>query len=159
DADERYFMPGFKVFGSVIPQLQVGVQVSTFEHPVQSLLWDDFTAKEGHVYTYVFHPIKGKPRKLDRGSPTLSIDVRTEPLISSAEHDVFFNRGVASSQAYVRRFGTDPIEALVPQAKRDEALRWLSRDLDEALLRFIDSCARGDRLLGCFYEFRYRPVA
>jgi hypothetical protein len=77
DADERYFMPGFKVFRSVIPQPQVGVQVSTFEHPVQSLLWDDFTAKESHVYTYVFHPIKGKPRKLDRGSPPLSIKVRT----------------------------------------------------------------------------------
>jgi hypothetical protein len=51
-------MSDFKVFRSVIPQPQVDVQDNTFEHPVQSFLWDDFTAREGHLYTYVFHPIK-----------------------------------------------------------------------------------------------------
>jgi phosphatidylserine/phosphatidylglycerophosphate/cardiolipin synthase-like enzyme len=79
--------------------------------------------------------------------------------VSGFEHDVFFNRGVASSQAYQRRFGATPIAALKPKEKQDEALRWLSRDLAGAVLRFIDSCASGDRLLCCFYEFRYEPVA
>lgn len=157
-ADEQFFMAGFKVFRSVIPHPQPAQLVSTFEHPVQSFVWDDFTVKPDHEYTYLFHPIKGKPTNLDRSSPPLSITVRTEPLISALTHDVFFNRGVASSQAYQRRFGNDPIDKLEP-SKREAALAWLSRDLDEALLRFINDCQSGDRLLGCFYEFRYLPAA
>ncbi|MGH3917635.1 MAG: phospholipase D-like domain-containing protein [Pseudonocardiaceae bacterium] len=156
--DEDFFMAGFKVFARVIPHPQPGLQVSTFEHPVQSFVWDDFTAKPGREYTYLFHPIKGKPKNLDRSSPPLSITVRTEPSVSSLAHDIFFNRGVASSQAYQRRFGSGPIDKLEPQ-KRDEALAWLSRDLDEAILRFINSCPAGDQLRGCFYEFRYPRVA
>jgi phosphatidylserine/phosphatidylglycerophosphate/cardiolipin synthase-like enzyme len=70
---------------------------------------------------------------------------------------VFFNRGVASSQAYQRAFGSTPIDKLDP-AKRERALRWLSRDLGTALVRFIDSCAKDEQLLGCFYEFHYPPA-
>lgn len=156
--DEQFFMTGFKVFESVIPHPDGMTQVSTFDHPVQSFVWDDFTAKPGQEYEYRFHPVKGKPRNLDRRTP-LSIRVRTEPLVSDLEHDIFFNRGVASSQAYQRRFGSTPIASLKPKKRRDEALRWLSRDLGDAVVRFIDDCAAGDGLLCCFYEFRYEPVA
>ncbi|MDQ4071141.1 MAG: phospholipase D-like domain-containing protein [Actinomycetota bacterium] len=156
--DERFFVPGFKVFRSVIPEPDASTQVSTFDHPVQSFAWDDFTAKPDRRYQFLFHPVKGRPKNLDR-RPPLKITVRTEPLVSDLEHDVFFNRGVASSQAYRRRFGTTPVDKLTPREKRDGAIQWLSRDLDEAILRFVDSCAPGDRLLGCFYEFRWEPVA
>jgi phospholipase D-like protein len=159
ERDERFFMPGFKVFGSVIPRPRSGLLVSSNEHPVQSFVWDDFTAEDDHAYTYVFQPLKGRARKLDRSSPALTIDVHTEPLISDTAHDIFFNRGVASSQAYTRDFGLTPIDQIQPPAERERALAWLSRDLDEAVLRFIDGCGAGDRLLCCFYEFRYRPVA
>jgi phosphatidylserine/phosphatidylglycerophosphate/cardiolipin synthase-like enzyme len=156
--DEQSFLPGFKVFPSVIPNPAPGQSVSTFDQPVQSFVWDDFTAKPDRAYTYRFHPIKGRPKKLSRRSAPLTIDVRTEPLIDeSAEHDVFFNRGVASSQAYQRAFGSKPIDKLDP-AKRERALRWLSRDLGTALVRFIDSCAKDERLLGCFYEFHWPPA-
>ena len=158
-ANERFFIPGFKVFESVIRHPDETTQVSTFDHPVQSFLWDDFTAKPGQAYEYLFHPVKGRPKNLDHSAPPLAIEVRAEPLVSDLEHDVFFNRGVASSQAYQRRFGTDPIAGLRPRAKRDEALAWLSRDLDEAVVRFVDDCPTGDGLLCCFYEFRYEPVA
>jgi phosphatidylserine/phosphatidylglycerophosphate/cardiolipin synthase-like enzyme len=160
EADERYYMSGFKVFRSVVPMPVAGErqQVSTFEHPVQSFVWDDFTARPDHEYRYVFHPLKGRARNLDRRSSPLSIRVRTEPLYSEGEHDIFFNRGVASSQAYTRNFGTQPIASLRPTV-RERALAWLSRDLDDALLRFVDQCEAGDRLLCCFYEFRYRPFA
>lgn len=161
EKDERYVMPGFKVFPSVVPQPQAGQQVSTWDHPVQSFVWDDFTAKPGHDYEYVFHPLKGKPKNLDRSAPPVSIRVRTEPLFSSEEHDVFFNRGVASSQAYTRRFGTDSLDKLEKSdpAKHKEALEWLTRDLENAILRFIRNAKKGDTLLGCFYEFRFLPVA
>ncbi len=48
--NERYIMPGFKVFRSVIPFPTPDVLVSTWEHPVQSFVWDDFTAKPDHAY-------------------------------------------------------------------------------------------------------------
>ena len=83
--------------------------------------------------------------------------MRTEPQFSDLEHDIFFNRGVASSQAYAREFRnqspskldkTDPEEA-----KR--AREWLSRKLDDAILKFIGNAKENDTLLCCFYEFRY----
>lgn len=156
--NQRYYVYGFKVFREVIAQPDESTQVSTYDHPVQSFSWDDFTAKPGREYEYRFHPLKGAPRNLDRSTPAMSIRVRTEPLYSGGEHDVFFNRGVASSQAYRRKFGNKRPSQLSGK-KRADALQWLSRDLDDALLKFIGGASRGDGLLCCFYEFRYRPVA
>src|SRR5215216_1938771 len=75
-ADERYTMPGFKVFRSLIPKPTEDTHVTTWDHPIQSLVWDDFTAKPDHEYEYVFHPLKGKPKKLDRSAKPISIRVR-----------------------------------------------------------------------------------
>jgi phosphatidylserine/phosphatidylglycerophosphate/cardiolipin synthase-like enzyme len=159
-ADERYTMPGFKVFRSLIPKPTEDTHATTWDHPIQSLVWDDFTAKPDHEYEYVFHPLKGKPKKLDRSAKPISIRVKTEPLFSngSGTHDVFFNRGVASSQAYRRKFGNKRPDSMEPKQK-EEALNWLTRDLETAILRFIKSAKKGDKLRGCFYEFRYEPVA
>jgi phosphatidylserine/phosphatidylglycerophosphate/cardiolipin synthase-like enzyme len=132
--------------------------VSTYDQPVQSFVWDDFTAKPDRDYTYTFYPLKGKPKNLDRSADPLTITVHTEPLYTDTEHDVFFNRGVASSQAYERNFGYEAIDEMKP-AKREKAIAWLTRDLDDALLRFIDNTKNGDRLLGCFYEFAYPPAS
>ena len=158
--NERYTMPGFKVFESVIPNPAPETQVSTWDHPVQSFVWDDFTAKDNHEYEYVFHPIKGTPKNLDRSAKPFSIKVQTEPLFSEEAHDIFFNRGVASSQAYTRRFGDLSPKDLGQETERGrEAIQWLTRDLDEAITKFIENAKKGDTLLGCFYEFRYKPVA
>jgi len=157
--NEQYFMYGFKVFKTVIPVPTKGLVVSTRDHPIQSFVWDDFTAKAGRRYTYRFHPLKGTPKNLDRSAAPISIEVRTEPLYTNGPHDVFFNRGVASSQAYERQFGNKRPDDLKPPSKRQKALDWLSRDLDNALLRFIRNAKAGDALLCCFYEFRYEPVA
>lgn len=154
---ERYFMQGFKVFPSLVPHPDADTHASTYEHPVQSMVWDDFTAKPEHDYVYYFHPVRGVPRNLLRAR-AVPIRVTTEPLFSRLEHDVFFNRGAAGSQAYSRRFGNRPLKDLSDE-KRAEALAWLSRDLDEAILAFIGNARRGDALRCCFYEFRYRPVA
>lgn len=157
--NERYFVPGFKVFGTVIPEPDEKTTVSTFDHPIQSFVWDDFTAKPDRDYEYAFYPLHGKPKNLDRSRPPIRIAVRTEPDVSDLTHDVFFNRGVASSQAYTRRFGNKPPDQQETPEKCLEALQWLSRDLDEAILRFIKGAKKNDTLLCCFYEFRYEPVA
>jgi phosphatidylserine/phosphatidylglycerophosphate/cardiolipin synthase-like enzyme len=156
--NERYYVFGFKVFPSLVPQPDQNTTVKTYDHPIQSFVWDDFTAKPDRVYEYISHPLKGTPKNLDRSAKPISIRVRTEPLFSKLEHDVFFNRGVASSQAYARKFHNLRPDKLPPQ-KQAEALKWLSRDLDTALLKFIANAAKGDTLLCCFYEFRYDPVA
>lgn len=156
--NERYFMFGFKVFPSVVPHPDETTTVRTFDHPVQSFVWDDFTAKPGRTYEYFFYPLKGTPKNLDRSAGPISVEIRTEMLFSKLEHDVFFNRGVASSQAYARRFKNKAPDKLKP-ADRKEAEEWLSRSLDEAILKFIANAKKGDALHCCFYEFRYLPVA
>jgi phosphatidylserine/phosphatidylglycerophosphate/cardiolipin synthase-like enzyme len=153
---ERYYLYGSKVFKEVVPDPGEYMLVSTFDNPVQSFVWDDFTAKPDYQYTYFFYPVKGKPRNLTRERP-IRITVKTEPLFSQQEHDIFFNRGVASSQAYARRFNNLKPDKLEGEREK-EALQWLSRDLDEAILKFIGQAKRGDTLLGCFYEFSYPPV-
>ena len=155
---EKYFMFGYKVFPSVIPNPDKETTVSTFDQPVQSFVWDDFTAKPGRTYEYFFHPLRGTPKNLDRSATPISIEVRTEKLFSTKKHDVFFNRGIASSQAYARKFDNKTPDKLEPEKKK-EALEWLSRSLDEAILKFIANAKRGDTLLCCFYEFRYLPIA
>ena len=150
-------MRGFKVFKTVIPNPDSETRVSTWDHPVQSFVWDDFTARPDDTYEFLFHPLRGKPKNLDRTAAPVSITVRTESLFTTDDHDIFFNRGVASSQAYAREFGNKkPSKMTAAKAKR--ALQWLTRDLDEAILAFIASAKKGDTLLGCFYEFRYMPV-
>lgn len=156
--NENRVMPGFKVFRSVMPNPTPKTEVSTWDHPVQSFVWDDFTAKPDHSYRYVFHPLKGSPKNLDRSTKPIPINVETEPLFSKNVHDIFFNRGVASSQAYQRRFGDLKPDEL-PTDKGKEAIQWLTRELDDAILKFIKSAKKGDSLHGCFYEFRYLPVA
>ena len=155
---QKKVMPGFKVFRSVIPHPTEKTQVSTWDHPIQSFVWDDFTAKPEHLYQYIFHPLKGTPQEIDRRTKPIPINVQTEPLFSKNVHDVFFNRGVASSQAYKQRFGDLKPDEL-PTEKGKEALQWLTRELDDAILKFINSAKDGDSLHGCFYEFRYLPVA
>jgi phosphatidylserine/phosphatidylglycerophosphate/cardiolipin synthase-like enzyme len=157
--NQRYYMYGFKVFKSIIPHPDENTQVSTHDHPVQSLVWDDFTGKSGRKYDYYFHPLRGEPRNLDRSANPIKISVETEPLYSKQEHDVFFNRGVASSQAYSRRFNNLRPDKQPTPEKRQEAFDWLSRDLLPALLQFIKNAKPNDGLLCCFYEFRYAPVA
>src|SRR5688572_23160176 len=154
DEDEKYVMPGFKVFKSLIPHPTEETRVSTMDHPIQSLVWDDFTAKPDHEYEYTFQPLKGEPKNIDRSAAPIKIKIRTEPLYSRLESDIFFNRGVASSQAYVTKFENRKPDEL-PSAQEKAALQWLSRDLDDALLRFISSAKKGDALRCCFYEFRY----
>jgi phosphatidylserine/phosphatidylglycerophosphate/cardiolipin synthase-like enzyme len=157
---QKFFTFGFKVFPSVIPHPDEDTSVKTFDHPVQAFVTDDFTAKPDREYEYIFHPLKGAPKNLDRSATPISIKVRTEPLFSKLEHDIFFNRGVASSQAYNRKFQNKrPDDPTLPAAKQAEARQWLSRDLDEAMLRFIDNAKKGETLLCCFYEFRYPPIA
>jgi phosphatidylserine/phosphatidylglycerophosphate/cardiolipin synthase-like enzyme len=89
-----------------------------------------------------------KPGGFDAISDGVSLEIHTENSRSD-ETAVFFNRGAAASEAYVRRFGdNDP-------AKIPEALVWLSRGLEEALVAFIAKATdSGFALHAAVYEFQ-----
>lgn len=154
---KRHWVEGYKVFRSIVPNPTPKTKVSTYDHPIQSLVWDDFTAAPGHGYDYVFHPLKGTPGDLDRTTPPVTISVTTEPL-SAGAHDVFFNRGVTGSQSYAINFDNEAPDKQPTPQKRKKAFAWLSRDLDEAIIDFIASAKKGDAIRGCFYEFRFASV-
>lgn len=155
---ERKYMDGFKVFEDLIKKPNVNTVVSTYTHPIQSFVWDDFACYDNTVYTYLFYPVTGSPKNQTRAKTPITISIRTEKLFSGGAHDIFFNRGVASSQAYRRKFFNLPPDKITNPAMKKEALNWLSRSLDEAILQFIDGTVKGETLLGCFYEFHYAPV-
>ncbi len=162
---ERYWMRGIKRFKDKDKGLPPGTPVSTAEHPIQSFLWADYTAKAATRYLFRIVPLYGtvKNPKLDDAA-AVKLDVITEtegdqPLPDaddSIRHDVFFNRGVIGSQAYAREFGNREPDAENP---RSEEMKWLSRGLFEALVRFVGLARDGMALRAAVYEFHYQPVA
>jgi phosphatidylserine/phosphatidylglycerophosphate/cardiolipin synthase-like enzyme len=149
----RVTVMGFKVFKERIEDPVPGALYSTWDNPIQSFTWEDFTAYPGCDYTYHFTPLYDSPLNIRRG-PAVSIVVKTELAWKENDHSIFFNRGVAASQAYALKFGNvDPDQ--VPDGK---AYKWLSRGLKEAILAFIGKAQPGDAVHTCFYEFRYDEV-
>jgi phosphatidylserine/phosphatidylglycerophosphate/cardiolipin synthase-like enzyme len=148
--NESGYLTATKAFAETDPGFPAGSQYSTRDHPVQSFQWADYSAKPGHSYVYTITAKKGTPQNLTPHA-TIEVDVTTESP-ATGSHEVYFNRGVAGSQAYVRRFG-DQTPDKVPNGKGFE---WLSRGLNEALEAYIRSCVPGvDGLRIAAYEFNY----
>ena len=69
-------------------------------------------------------------------------------------HQIYFNRGVAGSQAYVRKFGNKK-----PHTVGSEAYEWLSRGLFEALVSFIREANGVDwSVHAAVYEFQLPSI-
>ena len=148
--NEAYYLSASKAFAETDPGFPAGSRYSTRDHPIQSFQWADYSAKPGHYYTYTITALKGTPAQLMPHTETV-IEITTESP-ESGNHDIYFNRGIAASQEYVRRFG-DKAPEDVPNRK---AFEWLSRGLNEALEDFIRSSVPGrDALRIAAYEFNY----
>jgi phosphatidylserine/phosphatidylglycerophosphate/cardiolipin synthase-like enzyme len=162
---ERYWMHGIKRFKEKDKGLPPGTPVSTAEHPIQSFLWADYTAQAGTHYRFRIVPLYGtvKNAQLDDAA-AVTLDVTTEiggdqppdGASGGIRHDIFFNRGVIGSQAYAREFGNREPDAENPRSKE---MKWLSRGLFEALVRFIGLAGDGMALRAAVYEFHYQPIA
>lgn len=165
---EPSWLKGSKRFKDKDADLPPGTQVKTSEHPIQSFQWGDYIVDSGTTYRYRVVPAYGTPLdlRLDEEKST-SITITTE-VESGADgdpttvrHDIYFNRGVAGSQAFVRRFpDVQPKEDDDPTSPH---MQWLSRNLFEALTGFIEIASGADAanyaLRAALYEFRYEPVA
>lgn len=119
------------------------------ENPLQVFQWGDYGVEPGQRLRYRVHAVHGPPLAL---SDPAEVEVTTEQPGAGA-HGIYFNRGVAGSQAYARKFANaSPLD--VPAART-----WLSRGLEEALLEFIAlATGPGFALRGALYEFSHPPV-
>jgi hypothetical protein len=154
-----------KVFRSVVPDPKNArdpndptkpMRFSTWEHPIQSFLWGDYTAEPDTLYRITVVPMYGRPGAL-QPQPGLVFEVRTEPERAQG-HGVWFNRGAIASQAFEREFGNKaPSQEEINDPKAAETA-WLSRGLLDACLGFIEETPAGDGLRVAAYEFTYQPV-
>jgi hypothetical protein len=177
--------PGRKAFaGFAVGRRDVAsgqhVSLNYDDKPIQKFHFGDYTALPGTTYEFtvrlMFHSdtsaCDSNPKFVTLGSP-VSVTVSTEDP-QTGVHGIFFNRGVAGSKAYttrfgeyrknhlVKKFGTTEWKATInPRTIPDpiqskEALAWLSRGLEEALLQFIAQASGvGHRLLAAVYEFTH----
>jgi phosphatidylserine/phosphatidylglycerophosphate/cardiolipin synthase-like enzyme len=163
---ERYFLRGIKRFKDKDAGLAPGTLVPTSEHPIQSFQWGDYTVKPATKYAYRIVPVYGKPKMLTLDDASaVEIEITTEPEMGkeaddgSPAHDIYFNRGVAGSQAYARKFDHKKPDETKPGS---DQMTWLSRGLFEALTNFIGIAAGDDAadygLRAMLYEFHYLPI-
>lgn len=149
---ETTWLRGMKTFDAVVADPPPGSDYSTREHPIQDFQWGDYSAKPNHDYSYEVSAMGGAPGAL-HPLATSTVRVRTEAP-DDGVHGVWFNRGVAGSQAFRRRFPDFVPGADLPDSH--PAMVWLSRGLGEA---FIGYCAEalgpGWGLRGAFYEFTW----
>jgi len=149
--------------------------------PIQKLMWGDYDVVPGKDYLYTIYRMMEADSSLSPGmkfttyGEALRVKVRTEDP-SFGTHGVFFNRGCAGSQAYAAKFGEfrkfrvehgghiqwksviNPREIPVPE-KSKEALAWLSRGLEEALLGFISKATgNGYQIRAAVYEFTHKET-
>lgn len=150
--NEAYYLESMKCFPETDPGLPAGARYSTNEQPIQSFQWADYSAKPGYRYTYTITALKGSPIALEPYA-ACEIEIETEKP-ERDDHSVYFNRGVAASQAYVTRFGNRR-----PQdVQNNQAWTWLSRGMYEAMETFVNDTEPGKHSLRiAAYEFHYLP--
>ena len=144
------WLAGFKSFKQA--NLPRGTIAPTNEHPIQAFLWGDYTVRKDHQYKYRVVAMSGKPGELHE-SDEVSISVEMEKETKEG-HYIYFNRGIAGSQAYVRKFGNKK-----PNVIGTKAFDWLSRGLVKALIYFIRQANGPDGAIhASVYEFQYAPI-
>jgi hypothetical protein len=86
----------------VVPNPTSTVIYPSNQHPLQSMWWGDHSAKPKHDYTYTIVPVYGTPAApvVDQAT-SVSLDTATRNP-DTGVHGIYFNRGVAASQAYAR---------------------------------------------------------
>lgn len=130
--------------------------------PIQKFRWADYSIEPGTTCKYRVHPVYGSPDepKLVEG---LDVEVTTDDGQPKG-HRVCFNRAVAASQSFGRKF--PEVDALL-SANKDLAIEdwpdapreWLSNGLLDAILGFIDRAKDGKWALDvAIYEYELAAI-
>lgn len=156
---EKTWLEGYKPFEEVEPNPKPGVKYPTNVHPIQSFVWADFAISQDRIYEYSIYPVTGTPTNPILDPNPLVIEVTPEPYKHDL-HEIYFNRGVAASQAYAEKF-----KNIVPSAKsltkeeKKERYDWLSRGLFEAVTAYINQAQDGTfALRAAIYELDYPEI-
>lgn len=132
------------------------------EAPFQKFRWADYTVEPGSTYTYRVHPAYGSPGLVEMREP-LTVKVTTDDG-NPSDHRVIFNRAVAASQAFGRRFkewdkelgrnSSIPIEDWP-----DEPRNWLQHGLLDQILAFIGRAKNDSWALDvAIYEYELQAI-
>lgn len=151
---EVRWLRGTKVFQSVVHDPDPKDDYSSAEHPIQSFIWADFDAVPGTKSVYRVAPVYGPVESLTLGG-AIDIDVETEDP-SKGAHGIYFNRGAIGAQAFSRGYNSQPPKN--PDDPKDRTVKYLSRGMLEATLKFIKRAKAGDALHVAAYEFSYEPI-
>ncbi len=130
--------------------------------PFQKFRWADYTVEPGTACTYRIHPAYGSPGQVELREP-LTVKVATDDG-NPSDHRVIFNRAVAASQAFGRRFKewdkelskkpSIPIEEW-PEAPRN----WLQHGLLDQILAFIGRAKNDTWALDvAIYEYELKAI-
>lgn len=133
------------------------------EAPIQKFRWADYTVQPGRVCRYRVHPVYGTPARPELADP-LEVVLRTDDGRPAGER-VTFNRAVAASQAFGRRFAD--LDALLTQQPRlpiedwpEAPRRWLENGLLDAVTGFLARATGAQWALDvAIYEFELPALA
>ncbi|HEX4498413.1 MAG TPA: phospholipase D-like domain-containing protein [Thermoanaerobaculia bacterium] len=155
DQQKGHWLPNLLRF----PSDQDGSPITTERAPLQKFRWGDYTTESAHRYRYRVVPRYGAPGKLTpdlSGDDGVTLEVTTEDNQAPAT-SVFFNRAAAASEAFADHFPQITTEDLLlgdsPLAQ--QARKWLSRGLEEALLAYLAKATDATFALhAVVYEFQ-----
>mmetsp|Transcript_3032 Transcript_3032/g.7681 ORF Transcript_3032/g.7681 Transcript_3032/m.7681 type:complete len:696 (+) Transcript_3032:136-2223(+) len=164
------------------PLKKQNVSLNFDGRPIQKFHFGDYTAVPGMQYEYTVRRMTkaqssvASTSKFVAYGSSVTVKITTEDPTEGV-HGIYFNRGVAGSKAYsdkfhqfskyhrVNKFGIPRWKSIInPRSipdpdKSQEALTWLSRGLEEALLQFISQASGSDyRLLATVYEFTHEET-
>ena len=108
--------------------------------PLQKFRWADYSIEPGTTCKYRVHPVYGDPDAPELAEP-LEVEVRTDDG-KPAGHRVAFNRAVAASQSFGRKFPEvdellDANPGLPVEQWPDKARKWLENGLLNRILKFM----------------------
>jgi len=127
-----------------------GELIATNVAPIQKFRWSDYSVYPGTQYSYTVHPVfRSGSSPVTASNRKLFLEDGPQVVVETqgfqGEDAIIFNRAVASSQAFSRRF--PDLDAEIQQAKEagtlgtktlpQRALDWLSRGLVERIESFL----------------------
>jgi len=130
--------------------------------PLQKFRWADYSIKPGVTCAYRVYPVYGTANKLELYD-SLNIEVTTDDGKPKG-HRVYFNRAVAASQAFGRKFSE--IDKLLAENSRlpiadwpQPSRQWLENGLLGSILDFIDRARDSSWALDlAIYEYELEEI-
>lgn len=132
-----------------------GILVASNVAPIQKFRWSDYSVYADTGYAYTVHPVYKNASVATVTAANRRLFLQEGPRVEvstqgfDGEDAIIFNRAVASSQAFARRFpdldadiqAVKGAGTLAGMSLPNKALTWLSRGLVEQMQDFLEQAA------------------